>query len=668
MSASELLLRGLRWSTQQVERRRIRSGRVPLPVHPVGLRRSLFPAVPGWQSAWAAHYRLDPEGLDRLLQGRIDLFGHPPLDVGIPVDWHREPASGLRLPLDYGKGLNYRDEAQVGNIKFIWELGRHQHLIPLAAAYVCSGDVRYRQAVVAQIEGWIHDNPYGRGVHWCSALEVSLRLIAWTMVHSLLALRDGEQGLFATVSSRQSLGCAIYQQAKFVRGYLSCYSSANNHLIGELTGLWVASQAFDLGPEGERWATTAQVELEREARLQVFADGVNKEQAFYYHLWVLEYLLMAWLVGERSGKSFSAGFRDRILAMAEFLRSIMPPGGHPPSIGDSDDGFVTRFEATWPRDPYGDVVTAVGHVFAVAGLASVRPRLPEKAFWYGLLAGRRADSETRVAPAGAPSYPQVYREGGYAILGGNTVRVVFDAGSLGYPAIAAHGHADALSFCLAVDGEWWLVDPGTYAYHSEHLWRDYFRGTAAHNTLQVDGRDQSTSGGPFLWLRHARAQIEGSGVDGAGCQWVGGHHDGYALLGVIHHRQLRFDPKQEVLVVSDWVEGTGRHEYAVHFHLAPRLHLTPGQDPHSWVVSHPQSPRRLMLELDPSWHWEALRGSLEPVLGWYSPALGHKVPSSTLRGRKQGDAPERLVTRLHLGACRTESGAAGYETAMAARS
>ncbi len=85
------------------------------------------------------------------------------------------------------------------------------------------------------------------------------------------------------------------------------------------------------------------------------------------------------------------------------------------------------------------------------------------------------------------------------------IRLVVDAGPLGYRSIAAHGHADALSFTLSVGGLEFLVDPGTYAYHTQGAWRQYFRGTAAHNTVRVDGQDQSESGGNFMWLRKARA-------------------------------------------------------------------------------------------------------------------------------------------------------------------
>jgi hypothetical protein len=367
---------------------------------------ALFREQPGWLDEWQGRYTLDHRSLEDLASGRVAIFGHEPLEIGCPVDWHRDPLTGIRAPLRYGKMLNYRDDRLVGNIKFLWEIGRHQHLLPLAVAYVVSGDVRYRDAVASQIEGWVRTNPYGLGVHWCSALEVALRLISWSLVHSLLALRDGADGLFAAVDDRDRFGWSIYQQVYFVRHFLSRYSSANNHLIGELTGLWVACSAFNLGRKGRVWSQFAKRALEREARAQVHPDGVDKEQAVYYHLWVLEYLLVSWLVGERAERPFSAEFRARITAMATFLRDITPLGGVPPQIGDADDGFVARFEPHWPSDPYRDVLTAVSA--ALVG-STVSGALPQKAFWYQAISSVPGASNAELAGDLIRPYPRVYR-------------------------------------------------------------------------------------------------------------------------------------------------------------------------------------------------------------------------------------------------------------------
>ncbi|HKK14800.1 MAG TPA: alginate lyase family protein [Gammaproteobacteria bacterium] len=637
MGPREVAHRGRRWWAQRREGRRVRAGWAPQPPVVVGPAMSLFAPVPDWREAWSRRYRLNEAALDLLVQGQIGFFGHAPLDVGMPVQWHRCPLTGVEAPRAYGKAIDYRDAERVGNVKFLWELGRHQHLVPLAVGYAVTGQRRYRDAVLAQIEGWIAANPFGMGIHWCSGLEVALRLISWALVHSLLALRDGPRGLFAAVADPRALGRSLYQQAAFVRGFTSRYSSANNHLIGELTGLLVACRVFDFGEQGRAWAAFAHEELEVEAERQVHPDGVDREQAFYYHLWVLEYLLVAWLVEQRAGHGFAQAFATRIDAMARFLDDVTPEGGLPPQVGDADDGMVARFDPAWPVDPYAEVLTAVAAVRNRGATIGIGPP-GQKAYWCAMMAGRRL---VETPPAVPRAYPRCYPEGGYTVLGGEGLHLVFDAGPLGYPSIAAHGHADALSVCLAVDGQWWLVDPGTYAYHTEHGWRDYFRGTAAHNTLRVDGLDQSTIGGPFLWVRHARASLERCEAGAEGRQVAEGVHDGYRRRGVIHRRRLALEPPGTVRI-EDAIEGGGEHDLELHFHFAPEVTLE--LDGAVCLATRPGAGRGLEAVLDPAWRWEVVRGREEPPLGWYSPALERKVPAPVLKGSRRAAAPLTVVT------------------------
>ena len=631
MGPREVAYRGRRCLAQGREGRRVREGWAPEPPVVVGPALSLFEPVSDWREEWTDHYQIDEGGLDLLTRGYIGFFGHAPLDVGTPVQWHRCPLTGVEAPREYGKAIDYRDAERVGNAKFLWELGRHQHLVPLAVGYAVTGQRRYRDAVLAQIEGWIAANPFGLGIHWCSALEVALRLISWALIHGLLALRDDPHGLFAAVRDPRALGRSLYQQAAFVRGFTSRYSSANNHLIGELTGLLVACRVFDFGEQGRAWSDFAHAELELEAERQVHDDGVDREQAFYYHLWVLEYLLLAWLVEQRTGRGFTDAFASRIDAMARFLEDVTPPGGVPPQVGDADDGTVARFDPAWPVDPYAEVTAAVAAVRSGSASAGTDPG--QKAFWYAMMAGRRLEE----APSAASrSYPRCYPDGGYGVLGSGGLHLVFDAGRLGYPSIAAHGHADALSFCLALDGQWWLVDPGTYAYHTEHRWRDYFRGTAAHNTLRVDGTDQSIIGGPFLWVRHARARLERCETEASGRQVAEGVHDGYRRRGVIHRRRVALE-SGETVRIEDCLEGNSDHDLELHFHFAPDVILE--LDGAVCRVTRPEAARSLEAILDPAWDWEVIRGRENPPLGWYSPALERKVPAPVLRGARRGSAP-----------------------------
>ena len=646
MSMREIAFRALRQLGQVIEKRRVIHGWTPKPPKSVVPGRSLLPDLSEYINLWNERYELDKPVLNSLASGALELFGHHKVQLTSPIDWQIDPLSGVRAPGIYGKSINYRNDALLGDVKVVWEIGRHHHLIPLAVAYAITGEKCHLKAITTQIESWIAQNPFGIGIHWCSSLELALRMVSWAIVHSLIASRDGDRGLFDAVKDSEALGDVIYQHAWFVRHYLSRHSSAANHLVGELTGLWVASHVFDLGVDGEQWRDEAKEELERELQLQVSSDGVGREQALYYHLWVLEYALFLQVAGERVGSPWSGQFCKQIARMADFVRNVTPPGGKQPQIGDADDGFVTRFSAAWPNNPYKDVLDSESLVRRKCEV----DELAEKAFWYGIIGGC-SDVLSRHEVCGCVHrpYPRVYAEGGYSVLGNKDCHLVFDAGSLGYQALAGHGHADALSFTLAIDGDWWLVDPGTYIYHQMPEWRNYFRSTRAHNCVVVDGKDQSTICGPFMWSKHANASLVSHGSE-SDKQWVKGVHDGYRDVGVTHYREIELYSESQRIDIVDGLEGEGRHRLEIWIQCAPDVRITRKSGEDVWELRKKDSSRVVRLQLDPCLEWDILRGQETPMIaGWYSSKLGSREPSCTIHGYTMCDLPKRVVTSIMYG-------------------
>lgn len=637
MPPAEVALRVQRAVAGRADQARLAAGRLPVPEGRLRGTRPLFGADL-CLDAYAERFGLPAAALDRVAGGWIRMFGCD-YSLGDPPQWHRDPRTGTVAPLAYGKRIDYRDPQQVGDIKTLWEPARHQHLVPLAVSYAVTGNRRHRDALVHQIDSWVEQNPFGRGVHWCSALEVALRGIAWSVIHGLLAVREGEAGLPGASARPEALVHSVFQHGYFVRRNLSRYSSANNHLIGELVGLWTLARTFEFEQHSGEWATTAAVELEREAGLQVTPDGVAREQALHYHLEDMEYLLFAWCVGAATDRPLSPELLERVSAMAAFLRSVTPERDLPPRIGDSDEATVNRFAPVAPADPYGDVLAAVDAV-----LDPGKAPATEKAFWYQRLARGTGGVEDTVAKPrrGVTAFPQ----GGYAVIRTEDALLVFDAGPLGYPAMAAHGHADALSFCLAWQGVWWLVDPGTFAYHDQRRWRDYFRSTAAHNTLTVDGVDQSRMGGPFLWLTRAPARLCPARETGAVLE-CGGYHDGYAGRGVRHRRRVRYERENGRIRVMDVIQAAERaHRLDLYFHFAPEVDLVL-QD-QSAVARRADCGGSLVLTLPEDWTWRTVRGAEDPILGWYSPMLGRRQPCWTLHGRRDDSLSGDWTTCLSL--------------------
>ncbi|HTQ36896.1 MAG TPA: alginate lyase family protein [Steroidobacteraceae bacterium] len=643
MPLREIPFRLLRAAATRAESMGLRSHAAPAP--------DLERAAPPWLRApagedAAAYLR----AADRIIAGEFDVFALRDVQLGMPPRWNRDPRTGTEAPLTFGKLLDYRDPTLVGDIKYLWEPNRHLELVALAQAHALSNEARYGQALLGLLDSWIEACPCPRGPNWSSALEPAIRLINWSCAWQLIG--GARSALFADAAggaARARWLASVYQHARFVRGFLSRHSSANNHLIGEASGLFVAAVTWPHWPRSARWLAAARRILIREALLQNAPDGVNREQAVCYQQFEFDLLLVAWLAARNSGADFPAGFAARLESMLEYLASILDVGGNVPMFGDADDGRVVALSQEARFCPYRSLLATGAVLFERGDFAAKAGHLDAKTRW---LLG--PDSAARFArAAAAPAKLPVKRafpDGGYYILGcdfetAREIRLVADAGPLGYGTLAAHGHADALSFTLSVGGCEMFIDPGTCTYRADSPWRRYFRGTSAHNTLRVDGLDQSEPGGSFMWLTKAAA----------GCtQWhsaaradsFDGWHDGYARLPdpVIHRRRIVLDKAQRRILVEDRLEMAGTHHVELFFHCAEHCRVLAGDD--CWLLDVGGRRARLHPPALPGSRVRVARGAVDPPLGWTSRRFDSRAPSPTLVWHADLTGPALLRTRI----------------------
>ena len=191
-----------------------------------------------------------------------------------------------------------------------------------------------------------------------------------------------------------------------------------------------------------------------------------------------------------------------------------------------------------------------------------------------------------------------------------------------------------------------LADPGTYCYHGEPAWRSYFRSTIAHNTVELNGRNQSADGGPFLWLRHANGHEIDVTDTGETAEWTA-DHDGYLSLSppARHRRSVRLDRAARSITIVDQVDG-GDYDVRIAFHLGPESRRSSTAAMRCCAGPRAATPGEARLELPPQLRWSLHRGETDPILGWYSPGLGQRVPAFTLLGRGRCTPSTSFVTRM----------------------
>lgn len=537
---------------------------------------------------------------DRTLSGAYRMLN---IEFSEPdLDWHLDPQTGVRAPMDYSLDINYRDPSVAGNVKNIWEKNRHHHVSVLAAAYAATRDERYAAETARQLTSWVRNNPFLRGVNWTSALELGIRLIAWTWMERLLRGAPQHHALFGADGVMWPV---IYRHQWLIRHYYSVGSSANNHLIGELAGLFIASTVWPYFPESRAWGAYAREKLEEAMVRQTFPDGLNREQAFAYHVFVLDFFLLVAAEAARAGAPISRTGEVVMAKMARAIVALTDCRGHVPRYGDDDEGKALD-------------------------LGPIRSAL-DCPWWKDCLS-RLPAPENEYAFSGAGLYVLAQDRGTP-----NERLCIMDAGPLGYLSIAAHGHADALAFTLNVGGEPVIVDPGTGAYHADPAARAYFRSTRAHNTVTVDGLDQSQPAGVFLWTHHARTRI---------LEWGSGRieaeHDGYRRLSdpVTHRRVAQW--VDDALVIADELDAQGEHEYEFRLHFSPRCRVAVGDE--EFVVQWDGGQMRI--SRDAALTYRVAEG--EDEAGWYSPGFNVKERAPTLIGTVRAKGHARFVHAIRV--------------------
>lgn len=586
---------------------------------------------------------------EKIIEHRLSFFDLKNKHLGNPIIWNRDHKRKQDTPMVFSPSLDYRDVRKAGDCKYVWEPNRHHQLVVLGRAYRYSGERRFAKAVAEQLDSWLKQNPFGVGMNWRSGLELGIRLINWVWALDLIEeSRVISDELYLRLMD--SISRHIWEiDRKYSRG-----SSVNNHLIGEAAGVFVASSYFKNLKHASKWRDRSREILNWEIINQTYPDGGTREQAIGYHIFVLQFFVIAGITARASGQDFSESYWSQLEKMFDFTAKLSEGGDNLPMFGDCDDGYVLDIGDNphsikeWLE--VGAALFGRGDFMAAAGRIEPMEYSPGQS-------GHDKDAVSQNSKIDKFSSIAFSHTGYYLLQNGeldssDRISVVFDCGPLGMGALAAHGHADALSFTLRAFDKDVLVDPGTYDYFSYPKWRRYFRSTRSHNTIVVDGRDQSEMLGLFLWGRKAEANCLSWQPTDEGGKIIG-KHDGYMHLDdqVTHKRMLDLDGRE--LVIRDDIITCGKHEIEVFFHFAEYCMVSPtGKNRYLVDVG----PGTIEIELDNRLTVKTFKGSEEPICGWVSRGYHQKQASTTLVGCCSVEGNACLVCRVDIGKMKRANG------------
>ena len=499
---------------------------------------------------------------NEICQHRFRLLGYIDLDYGAEIDWHLDAVHGKRSPLKPWHKINFFDFAQIGDHKVTWELNRHQHLVTLAKAWLFTHDSSYSNELISQWNSWQRANRYPLGINWVSSLEVAFRSLSWIWIDQLLADCPELSGQFNTDLLR---GLAL--NGRYIERYLSTYFSPNTHLLGEAAALFFIGVLYPQIASADRWKKKGLEILLQEAQRQVYPDGLYFEQSLYYHVYALDLFLHARLLASRNKIDIPANF-DEVLKKMLVVIKTLSQSGPPLGFGDDDGGRLFN-----PRRNRGKHMTdplAMGATLFHDEQLRAAATLTEEAIW---LFGEHATAFFSGASASVRACSQSFPKGGLYISadsGNLPQEIVIDAGPLGAMR-AGHGHADALSVKYSAHGRPCLIDSGTFCYMSSGNERDSYRGTGAHNTLQVDELNQAVPDGPFAWKNLPAVRAD-SWIAGETFTYFSGSHTGFLRLSdPVLHRRFVFHLYRGFWLVRDIAEGKTAHVLETFWHLDPSL-------------------------------------------------------------------------------------------------
>ncbi len=477
------------------------------------------------------------------------------------------------------------------SISWLWDLNRHSYFLDLARAYYYTNEDQYIRHMVTLWESWIVQNPVSKTVNWATPFEVASRLNNWIWSFFFL--------VYSGIKPSAPLGkflASMCDHAEYLYYNLE-YHWPNNHLFLESKTLFEFSLLFPEVINQEKYFRRSESVFKDQVTSQILPDGGHSELSSMYHLIVAGELLEIASLAKRNRIPVAEAFEAQLLGSLKFSRAMV-----------RDDGSMTLL---------GDSATEDNNI----RFSPARVGLSDLNYW--LL----NEAQTELLPPNAKKKGlsvEVFPYSGYAFIrnesGDRKFSSTFDFGAFSRNPAADHAHNDALSFDLYALGRQIIIDPGVcFSSAPGAIPHDYFRGTAAHNTVMIDDREQSQ-----IWRKSdvrkkakvslhcfhttpERVEIEASCVP----YWTNNSK-------IIHTRKINYLLYGRVEVI-DHISGTGNRNLKWFFHFGPDIEITThGNDEVSGFDEKGDPIFTLLVSALKRPDLSIVRGSIDPFQGWMS--------------------------------------------------
>ncbi len=522
----------------------------------------------------------------------------------------------------------------------------------LGAAYWATGDERYASEWASQVRDWVARNPAP------SIFDDQLTPAPWrrlTVAFSIPMWIGAWNYFLQSPATTPEVAAAFFKGIIQKTRFTIRNPESLNRLPVQIEAVHAVASYFPELRDAARWREWALANVTKFAGEGLYADGASKELAPGYQAVNLGVLRSIAALAAANQLPLHADVRDAIGRMMDYLAGLMMPDGTLPAFGDTwAPAIVARdLQRALEFYPADDAPARRDQLRyrATSGREGTPPASASTAApWAGTYLMRAPISADMAARVNAARVAQ-----GMAAVSANAswqptdMALAFRCGPFG----TDHQHEDKLSVVLYGLGARLVDEMGVYG-HADTPWREYFRSTAAHNTVLVDGLGQNRRARRETWT--AKQPLEGNWTRNDAFDFVSGaYDDGWGPennRSVSQRREILF-AKPDYWIVHDLLAGAGTHTYEALFHLPPANSLRIHQETKVAYTENLRRPNLVIYPVDTDVSVEVLRGWSEnptnprtPRQGWFSAGLQKIEPSPCIIQRRRGPAPQVIESIL----------------------
>lgn len=471
--------------------------------------------------------------------------------------------------------INMTNQIELSNawnnneLQHLWRYNLHyfEYLFILAYEYSKGAcQTEYYEKYKYMIINWINNNPYPIGDGW-HPYTISLRLTNWIATYQIF-----EQAIKSDSEFYKGFRESLFLQYQYLQMNLE-KDVLGNHYFENIKALIIGSIFFDDKKVKEKFKK----ELLKQLNEQILEDGMHFELSPMYHKIILEDLIKItyWLKDEEINNELTFYLQKMIDVTFSFEQNF----GKTPAFNDSADGVSKQY----------------------------KPLLEscEKYF--------------RLSPVTKTSF----ESSGFYIIKDLNKKIIFDTGEICPTYLPAHGHCDALSFELSINGSPFIVNSGTYQYESGK-WRNFFRSTKAHNTISISSQEQSQFWGSFRVAKRIK-NVKRKQFIHNNIQFYAGSYVSYS--GEKHKRYIGY-LDENAMIVLDFVNSDSKDNILNYLHFIPGASVKVSND----IIQVVKGSKAIKLT-------SLGTSNLTVKQGWYSSQFNVKEQNNHIIFQKGKDGP-----------------------------